>query len=147
MLMPKKTKFRKSQRGSLKGLSKGARTVHFGDYGLMALEPVWLTDRQIESVRITLNRKLKKLGEAFLRVFPDKPISKKPAETRMGKGKGGTEFWAAPVKRGRVIFEIKGDFDLAVAREILQAAAYKLPIKTKVVAKNPESAATATIAK
>jgi large subunit ribosomal protein L16 len=133
MLMPKKTKFRKTQRGRLKGLSKGARTVHFGDYGLMALEPVWLTARQIEAVRVTLNRKLKKLGEAFLRVFPDKPISKKPAETRMGKGKGNPEFWAAAVKRGRVLFEIKGDFGLEVAREILQAASYKLPIKTKLV--------------
>ncbi|MBM3887278.1 50S ribosomal protein L16 [Candidatus Dependentiae bacterium] len=147
MLMPKKTKFRKAQRGRLKGLSKGARTVHFGDYGLMALEPVWLTARQIESVRVTINRKLKKLGEAFLRVFPDKPISKKPAETRMGKGKGSPEFWVAPVKRGRVILEIKGNFDLTVAREILQAAAYKLPLKTKVVARNPESAALAPIAK
>lgn len=133
MLMPKKTKFRKAQRGRLTGLSKGARTVHFGDYGLMALEPVWLTARQIESVRVTVNRKLKKIGESFLRVFPDKPISKKPAETRMGKGKGSPEFWVAPVKRGRVILEIKGNFDIEQAKEILQAAAYKLPMKTKLV--------------
>lgn len=133
MLMPKKTKFRKAQRGRLTGLSKGARTVHFGDYGLMAMEPVWLTARQIEAVRVTLNRKLKKIGEAFLRVFPDKPISKKPAETRMGKGKGSPEFWAAAVKRGRVILEIKGDFTYEVAKEILQSASYKLPIKTKLV--------------
>ena len=133
MLMPKKTKFRKAQRGRLTGRSKGARTVHFGDYGLVALEPVYLTARQIEAVRVTVNRKLKKIGEMFLRVFPDKPISKKPAETRMGKGKGSPEFWAAPVKRGRVILEIKGDFDLKVAKEILQAAAYKLPMKTKLI--------------
>ena len=147
MLMPKKTKFRKTQKGTLAGLSKGARTVHFGDYGLMALEPVLLTARQIEAVRVTLNRKLKKIGELFLRVFPDKPVSKKPAETRMGKGKGSPEFWAAPVKRGRVIFEIKGNFDAVAAREILQAASYKLPIKTKFVEKNPQTPATQTMAK
>ena len=133
MLLPKKTKFRKAQRGRLTGRSKGARTVHFGDYGLVALEPVYLSARQIEAVRVTVNRKLKKIGELFLRVFPDKPISKKPAETRMGKGKGSPEFWAAPVKRGRVILEIKGDFDLKVAKEILQAAQYKLPMKTKLI--------------
>jgi len=135
MLMPKKTKFRKSQRGSLAGRSKGARSVHFGDYGLVALEPVWLTARQIEAVRVTINRKLKKIGESFLRVFPDKPISKKPAETRMGKGKGSPEFWVAPVKRGRVILEIKGNFGLVEAKEILQSAAYKLPMRTKFVTK------------
>lgn len=135
MLMPKKTKFRKAQRGRLTGRSKGARTVFFGDYGLVALESIWLTARQIESMRITVNRKLKKIGESFLRVFPDKPISKKPAETRMGKGKGSPEFWVAPVKRGRVIVEIKGDFGLDVAKEILQAAAYKLPLKTKLILK------------
>ncbi len=133
MLLHKKTKFRKAQRGRLTGRSKGARTVHFGDYGLVALEPVYLSARQIEAVRVTVNRKLKKIGELFLRVFPDKPISKKPAETRMGKGKGSPEFWAAPVKRGRVILEIKGDFDLKVAKEILQAAQYKLPMKTKLI--------------
>jgi large subunit ribosomal protein L16 len=135
MLMPKKTKYRKVQRGRLTGLSKGCRTVHFGEYGLMAVEPIWLTARQIEAVRVTVSRKLKKLGEMFLRVFPDKPITKKPAETRMGKGKGSPEFWVAPVKRGRVILEIKGNFGLAEAKEILQAAAYKLPMKTRVVTK------------
>lgn len=133
MLMPKKTKFRKAQRGRLTGRSKGARTIHFGDYGLVALEPVYLSARQIEAVRVTINRKLKKIGELFLRVFPDKPISKKPAETRMGKGKGSPEFWAASVKRGRIILEIKGDFDLKVAKEILKAATYKLPMKTKFI--------------
>ncbi len=133
MLMPKKTKYRKVQRGRLTGMSKGCRTVHFGDYGLMAVEPVWLTARQIEAVRVTINRKLKKLGELILRVFPDKPITKKPAETRMGKGKGNPEFWVAAVKRGRVILEIKGNFGLEEAKEILQAATYKLPMKTKVV--------------
>jgi len=145
MLMPKKTKFRKAQRGRMTGISKGARTVHFGDYGLMALEPCWLSARQIEAVRVTLNRKLKKIGELFLRVFPDKPISKKPAETRMGKGKGSPEFWVATVKRGRVLFEIKGDFAYETAKEILQSATYKLPIKTKMVMR--ESLAVATDSK
>lgn len=147
MLMPKKTKFRKAQRGRLTGLSKGARTIHFGDYGLVALEPVWLTARQIEAVRVTVNRKLKKIGESFLRVFPDKPISKKPAETRMGKGKGSPEFWVAPVKRGRVILEIKGNFGIETAKEILQAASYKLPMKTKLVMRESLSATPETEAK
>ncbi len=93
MLMPKKTKFRKVQRGTKKGRSKGARTVAFGEYGLQAVEPVWLTAQQIEAVRVTLSRNLKKTGQLYLRVFPDKPISKKPAETRMGKGKGNVELW------------------------------------------------------
>lgn len=133
MLMPKKTKYRKVQRGRLTGQSKGCRTVHFGEFGLMAVEPVWLTARQIEAVRVTVSRKLKKLGELFLRVFPDKPITKKPAETRMGKGKGSPEFWVAPVKRGRIILEIKGSFGLEQAKEILQSAVYKLPMKVKIV--------------
>lgn len=145
MLMPKKTKFRKAQRGRLTGRSKGARSVHFGDFGLVALEPVWLTARQIEAVRVTVNRKLKKIGEAFLRVFPDKPISKKPAETRMGKGKGSPEFWVAPVKRGRVILEIKGNFGIDVAKQILQAAAYKLPMKTKLVQREETSTVATSI--
>ncbi|MBY0354050.1 50S ribosomal protein L16 [Candidatus Babeliales bacterium] len=135
MLMPKKTKYRKVQRGRLTGLSKGARAVQFGDYGLMAVEPSWVTARQIEAIRITINRKLKKEGNIFLRIFPDKPISKKPAETRMGKGKGNPEFWVSCVKRGRVIVEIAGDFDAVEAKEILKAAAYKLPMKTKMVTK------------
>lgn len=138
MLMPKKTKYRKVQRGRLTGLSKGARTIHFGDYGLVALESCWLTARQIEAVRVTINRKLKKIGESFLRVFPDKPITKKPAETRMGKGKGSPEFWVAPIKRGRILLEIKGNFDIKAAKDILQSAAYKLPIKTKFIARAAE---------
>ena len=135
MLMPKKTKYRKTQRGRLKGRSKGARSVAFGDYGLMAVEPAWVTARQIEAVRVTINRKLKKEGTSFLRVFPDKPVTKKPAETRMGKGKGNPEIWVCAVKRGRVILEIAGNFTPEVAKEILNAAAYKLPMKTKVVSK------------
>src|SRR3990167_5674088 len=108
MLMPKKTKYRKVQRGRMKGLSKGAREVEFGEYGLQAVEPVWMTARQIEAMRVALARRTKKTGGMFLRVFPDKPISKKPAETRMGKGKGGVEEWVAVVKRGRVICEVSG---------------------------------------
>lgn len=132
MLMPKKIKYRKVQRGTRVGLSKGARDVAFGEYGLQAVEPVWLTAAQIEAVRVTISRKLKKVGKLYLRVFPDKPVSKKPAETRMGKGKGNVEFWVAVVKRERIICEIGGLDELA-AKEVLKAAAYKLPMKTKIV--------------
>jgi large subunit ribosomal protein L16 len=134
MLMPKKMKYRKVQRGSMRGLSKGCRTVMFGEYGLQSMEPVWLTAQQIESVRVTINRKLKKVGKLFLRVFPDKPVTKKPAETRMGKGKGAPEFWVAVVKRERVVCEISGLTEQE-AREVLQQASYKLPMKTKFVKK------------
>ncbi len=132
MLMPKKTKFRKQQRGRMTGLSKGARTVHFGEYGLMAMEPCWLTARQIEAARTVISRGVKKIGEWFMRVFPDKPVSKKPIETRMGKGKGSPEFWVSVVKRGRIIFEIKG-LPEKEAKALLKSAAYKLPIRTQVV--------------
>lgn len=134
MLMPKKTKFRKVQRGRLTGLSKGARTVDFGEYGLRAIEPGYLTSRQIEAMRVTLSRYLKKTGSFYLRVFPHKPVTKKPAETRMGKGKGNPEFWVAAVKRERIVCEIAG-IDEATARKILNLAAYKLPMKTCVVKK------------
>lgn len=136
--MPKKTKYRKIQRGNLKGLSKGARTVCFGDYGLEAVEPIWLTAQQIEAMRVTISRKLKKVGELFLRVFPDKPYTKKPAETRMGKGKGSPEGWVAVVRRGRIICEVKG-LSEAESKEVLRLASYKLPMKTKFVAKVKES--------
>lgn len=118
----------------MRGLSKGGRTVMFGEYGLQALEPAWVTAQQIEAVRVTINRKLKKVGKLFLRVFPDKPVSKKPAETRMGKGKGAPEFWVSVVKRGRVMCEVSG-LDEQAAREVLQQASYKLPMKTKFVKK------------
>ncbi|MFZ5954089.1 MAG: 50S ribosomal protein L16 [Candidatus Dependentiae bacterium] len=137
MLMPKKTKYRKLQKGTMKGRSKGAREVAFGEYGLEALEPKWLTAQQIESMRITISRKLKKVGRLFLRVFPDKPVTKKPAETRMGKGKGNPELWVSVVKRGRIICEISGLSELE-AREALQAAAYKLPLRTKFVKKDAQ---------
>lgn len=135
--MPKKTKYRKLHKGTMKGRSKGAREVSFGEYGLEALEPKWLTAQQIESMRITISRKLKKVGRLFLRVFPDKPVTKKPAETRMGKGKGNPEFWVSVVKRGRIICEISGLSELE-AREALQAAAYKLPLRTKFVKKDTQ---------
>ncbi|QQR53459.1 50S ribosomal protein L16 [bacterium] len=135
MLMPKKVKYRKVQKGRLTGLSKGAREVFFGEYGLEAVEPSRMTAQQIEAIRVTLSRGLKKIGQFYLRVFPDKPVSKKPAETRMGKGKGGVDHWVAPVKRGRVICEVAG-VDELTAKTILRAASYKLPMKTKFVKKN-----------
>ena len=140
MLMPKKTKYRKVQRGRMKGLSKGARTMEFGEYGLLAVEPAWMTARQIEAMRVTIARNLKKIGKLFLRVFPDKPITKKPAETRMGKGKGGVEEWVSVVKRGRIICEIVG-LDETRAREVLKLASYKLPMKTKFIKRGAEETA------
>ncbi len=132
MLMPKKIKHRKVQRGSRAGRSKGARDVYFGEYGLQAVECAWLTAQQIEAIRVTISRKLKKVGKLYLRVFPDKPVSKKPAETRMGKGKGNPEFWVAVVKRERVICEVSG-LDEATAKAVLRSAQYKLPMKTKII--------------
>jgi large subunit ribosomal protein L16 len=134
MLMPKKTKYRKVQKGTRKGRSKGARDVYFGEYGLQAVEPGWLTAQQMEAVRITISRKLKKVGKLFFRVFPDKPVSKKPAETRMGKGKGNPEFWVSVIKRDRIICELEG-LPEETAKQLLKSASYKLPFKTKFVKK------------
>lgn len=133
--MPKKIKFRKVQKGRKAGLSKGARSIEFGEYGLKAIESVWLTAQQIEAMRVTISRKLKKVGRLFLRVFPDKPVTRKPAETRMGKGKGNVEFWVAVVKRERIICEIAG-LDEETAKSVLRLAAYKLPMKVKFVKKS-----------
>lgn len=138
MLMPKKTKYRKVQRGTMKGLSKGARDVAFGEFGLQAVEPAWVTAQQIEAIRVTMSRKIKKVGKIILRVFPDKPVTKKPAETRMGKGKGNPELWVAVVKRNRIICEIEGLPELE-AKAILRLAAYKLPMKTRFVRKVAEN--------
>jgi large subunit ribosomal protein L16 len=138
MLMPKKIKFRKVQKGRIGGLSKGARTVFFGEYGLEAVEPSRVTAQQIEAMRVTLSRHLRKVGESFLRVFPDKPVTRKPAETRMGKGKGNPEVWVAVVKRGRIVCEVSG-VEEATARKVLKLAAHKLPMKTRVVKKGNES--------
>lgn len=140
MLMPKKTKYRKVQRGTMKGRSKGARTVYFGEYGLQASGPAWVTAQQIEAVRVTLSRKMRKVGSFYLRMFPDKPVTKKPAETRMGKGKGNPEAWVIVVKRGRVLCEIAGVPE-GVARRILRLASYKLPVKTRFVTKEQSIAA------
>lgn len=139
MLSPKKTKFRKQQRGRMKGRSKGARELEFGEYGLQAVEPAWVTAQQIESMRITMARHMKKTGRMFLRIFPDKPFTKKPAETRMGKGKGGVEAWVCVVKRERILCEIAG-VDEVTARQALTKAAYKLPIKTRFIKKQAEAA-------
>lgn len=137
MLMPKKTKFRKTQRGRRKGLSKGCLTVEFGTYGMQALTPAWVTAQQIEAMRVTMSRKLKKEGKFFLRLFPDKPVTKKPAETRMGKGKGSPDVWVAVVKRGRIFCEIDGVPEMR-ARKIFKLASSKLPMKVRVVKKNEE---------
>ena len=135
MKIPKKTKFRKVQRGTMGGISKGAREMAFGDYGLVALEPAWMTAQQIEAMRITLSRHLKKGGQLFLRVFADKPITKKPAETRMGKGKGAVEAWVSVVKRERILVEISG-IEGILAKKILHTAACKLPMRTRFIARN-----------
>lgn len=144
MLMPKKTKFRKMQRGSRKGLSKGCRTVAFGDYGLEAVTPAWISAQQIEAMRVTASRKLKKEGTFFLRLFPDKPVTKKPAETRMGKGKGNPELWVAVVKRGRVICEI-GGISEEKARIIFSVVNSKLPLKTKFVKRDAQKEQVVTV--
>ncbi len=130
MLMPTRVKYRKSQRGRLKGISKGGNKVSFGEYGLQAMRSSWITARQIEACRIALTRFIKKGGKLWIRIFPDKPISKKPAETRMGKGKGAPEFWVAVVKPGRVMFELEG-MSVELAKEAMQLASHKLPIPTK----------------
>ncbi len=132
MLMPKKVKFRKAQRGNRKGLALRGANVAFGEFGLKATEAAWLTNRQIEAARVALTRYIKRGGKVWIRVFPDKPVTKKPAETRMGKGKGAPEFWVAVIKPGRVLFEIEGVTN-EIAREALRLAAHKLPMKTKFV--------------
>jgi len=132
MLLPKKTKFRKMHRGRRRGLARGLTTVHFGAYGIKALEAGWITNRQIEAARIAMTRKIKRGGKVWINVFPDKPFTKKPAETRMGKGKGSPEGWVAVVKPGRVMFELSGVPE-PLAKEALRLAAQKLPIKSKFV--------------
>jgi len=130
MLMPKKVKYRKQQRGRMRGLAWRGSSVAFGDYGLMALEPVWLTDRQIEAARVALTRGIKRGGKVWIRVFPDKPITKKPQETRMGKGKGAPEGWVAVVKPGRILFEMNG-VSKVEAQAAFRLASAKLPMKVR----------------
>jgi large subunit ribosomal protein L16 len=132
MLLPKKTKFRKMHRGRRRGKSTGQTTVHFGDYGIKTLEAGWITNRQIEAARIAMTRKIKRGGKVWINIFPDKPFTKKPAETRMGKGKGSPEGWVAVVKPGRVMFELSGVPE-PLAKEALRLAGQKLPVKTKIV--------------
>ena len=132
MLQPKKTKFRKMQKGKMKGNSQRGNQIAFGSYGIKALQETWMTARQIEAARIAVTRFMKRQGQVWIRVFPDKPITKKPAEVRMGKGKGGVEAWVAMVTPGRIIFECDG-VDRETAKEALRLAAQKLPIKTKFV--------------
>ena len=132
MLMPKRVKYRKQMRGRMKGKASRGAEVHFGDFGLQALEPGWVTARQIESARRVMVRHMRRRGKVWIRIFPDKPITKRAAESRMGKGKGNVEFWAAVVKPGRVMFEIGGGVPEDVAKEALRLASYKLSIKTKI---------------
>ena len=132
MLMPKRVKFRRVQRGRLKGKASRGNTVTNGNYGLVALEPAWITSNQIEAARIAMTRYIKRGGKVWIKIFPDKPITEKPAETRMGSGKGSPEYWVAVVKPGRVMFEMAGVSE-EVAREAMRLAGYKLPVKTKFV--------------
>ena len=132
MLMPKKVKHRKQQRGRLKGRAKGGTEVSFGDYGIQALEPGWITARQIEAARIAMTRHIKRGGKVWINIYPDRPLTKKPAETRMGSGKGSPEWWIANVKPGRVMFELAGVPE-PLAREAMRRAQHKLPMKTRFV--------------
>ncbi len=132
MLQPKRTKYRKKQKGRIKGLAQRGNTLAFGSFGIKALAPIWITARQIESARIAMTRAMKREGQVWIRIFPDKPITKKPAEVRMGKGKGVPEYWAAVVRTGRILFEAEG-VSLSLAQEAMRLAAQKLPIKTKFV--------------
>ena len=134
MLLPKRVKYRRVQRGRLKGKATRGNQVNYGDFGLVALEPAWITSNQIEAARIAMTRYIKRGGQVWIKIFPDKPITEKPAETRMGSGKGSPEYWVAVVKPGRVMFEIAG-VDEELAREAMRLAANKLPIKFKFVTK------------
>jgi large subunit ribosomal protein L16 len=136
MLMPKRVKWRKQMRGRMKGKATRGAEVSFGDFGLMALEPGWVTARQIEAARRAIVRTMRRRGKFWIRIFPDKPVTRKPAETRMGKGKGNVEYWVAVVKPGRVMFEVGGGLPDDISVEALRLAQYKLAIKTKIVARH-----------
>ena len=138
MLMPKRTKYRRVQRGRMKGAASRGNKVSYGEFGIQAMEPGWITGNQIEAARIAMTRYTKRGGQVWIKIFPDKPVTKKPAETRMGSGKGSPEFWVAVVKPGRIMFEIAGVSE-EVAREALRLASHKLPIKTKIVARTEEA--------
>ena len=130
MLQPKRIKYRKQQKGRMRGAAHRGNKVSFGDYALQAVEPGWITNRQIEAARVAMTRHIKRGGKVWIRIFPDKPLTQKPAETRMGKGKGNPEYWVAPVKPGRVMFELEG-VDIEIARRAMQLASAKLPVKTR----------------
>ena len=130
MLAPKRVKYRKMQKGKIKGKAQRGHTVAFGEYGLQSLEPAWISNRQIEAARVAMTRHMKRGGKVWIRIFPDKPITTKPAETRMGKGKGNPEGWVAPIRAGRVMFELEG-VDEATARRAMELAAAKLPVETR----------------
>jgi len=132
MLLPSRVKHRKQQRGRMRGKAHRGGTIAFGDFGLQAMEPAWVTNRQIEAARVAITRHIKRGGKMWIRVFPDKPITVKPAETRMGKGKGNPEYWVAVVKPGRIMFELQG-IESALAQQALKLGAAKLPIKTKFI--------------
>jgi len=134
MLAPKRVKYRRQQRGRMKGKAYRGSTLSFGDYGLQALEPAWITSQQIEAARVAITRHVKRGGKVWIRIFPDKPVTKKPAETRMGKGKGSPEYWVAVVKPGRILYELSGVAP-HVAKEALRLASMKLPIKTRFLSK------------
>jgi large subunit ribosomal protein L16 len=134
MLMPKRVKYRKQQRGRMRGKAQRGSSIAFGQFGLKALEAHWITSRQIEAARIAMTRYIKRGGKVWIRIFPDKPVTKKPAETRMGKGKGAPEYWVAVVKPGRILFEIEGVTE-DIAKEAIRLASHKLPIKTKFVSR------------
>jgi large subunit ribosomal protein L16 len=134
MLAPKKIKHRKQHRGRMRGVATGGTEVHFGDFGLIALEPGWITNRQIESARVAITRHIRRGGKVWINIFPDKPVTKKPAETRMGSGKGNPEGWVAVVKPGRVLFELSGVGE-PLAREAMRRAAMKLPVRSKFVSR------------
>ena len=138
MLIPKRTKFRKLHRGRLKGIATKANIVVFGEFGLQALEPTWLTSRQIEATRRSITRYVRRTGKIWIRVFPDKPITERAAESRMGSGKGTVDYWVAVIKPGMILFEING-LDKEMAYKVLKTASYKLPVKTKIVSREPKA--------
>ena len=135
MLQPKRTKFRKKQKGRVKGIAQRGHLINFGSFGIKSLEPGWITSRQLEAARIAVTRKMKREGQVWIRIFPDKPITNKPAEVRMGKGKGALDHWVAVIRPGRVLFETDG-VSYEVAKEALRLASQKLPLKTKFVVRN-----------
>lgn len=136
MLMPKRVKWRKQMRGRMRGKAQRGSEVMFGDFGLKALEPGWISARQIEAARRAIVRTMRRRGKFWIRIFPDKPVTQKPAETRMGKGKGNVEYWVAVVRPGRIMFEVGGGLPAEISREALRLAQYKFPIKTKIVARH-----------